>query len=194
MLKSKHREVSEVIHKSQLEKINDNTDVLFIGASFFERLEWFQQIPFDKNIKILAKGGDMMEHLLWRIENTPKMENIKYIILNIGTNNLTSKFNENKINDFVAKLYFLIDKIKNNFPNAKIYYLPLIPREDIDTVIITSINSKIKSNNNFDFLEDFWTGIVDMTKYDKQFYEDHVHMNKETNTKFYDKLLTLIGN
>ena len=55
-------------------------------------------------------------------------------------------------------------------------------------------NSKIKSNNNFDFLEDFWTGIVNMTKYDKQFYEDHVHMNKETNTKFYDKLLTLIKN
>ena len=188
-----YREASALTHNNQIKQIDDKTDTLLIGDSFFERLEWFQQIQFDKNIKLLAKGGDKLENLFWRIKNTDLNDNIKYVILNIGTNNITSKFNENKINDFILKLYFLIERIKNNFKNAKIYYLPLIPRKDIDISIINSINSKIKSNNNFVFLQDFWTDILNTLAYDIKYYEDHVHMNKITNAKFYDKLLQLFN-
>ena len=191
MLKSIFREASALTHSVQKEQINGDTNTLLIGDSFFERLEWFQQMQFDKNIKLLAKGGDKLENLLWRIENTEMNDKIEYVILNIGTNNLTTKFNENKINDLISKLYFLIEKIKNNFKNAKIYYLPLTPRKDIDISIINSFNSKIKSNSNFVFLQDFWIDILDTSSYDIQYYEDHVHMNKITNTKFFDKILQL---
>ena len=192
IIKSKYREVTDKRHTEQLKKIDIYTDTILIGDSFFERLEWFSKINFNKNIKILAKGGDTIEHLLWRIENTPKNNNIKNVILNIGTNNLTNKFNDTQINDFINKIYYIIEEIKNIFPNSKIYYLPICFRKDIDKILIDKINIKINSNNNFVFLRNFWSDIIISNGYDVKYFCDNVHLNLNTNMLFYNKILNII--
>ena len=54
-----------------------------------------------------------------------------------------------------------------------------------------NINNKLEEEFKQNFLKDFWKDILP-NHYDKIYFEDKVHLNKDSYDKFYDKINTFI--
>lgn len=188
-MEPKYRPVTHDKHIEQLLKFNQNIDTLLIGDSIIERFEWFAKKKFDENVLILAKGGDTIEHLYYRLtfEGNPDFTNIKKVIFNIGTNNLGKK-NINT-NDIVNNINIIYLRIKEMCPNADIKFIPLYYLNKTNPDIITEINSQLKLKMNL--IDDFWSEILP-NYYNASYYLDDVHLNESSYDKFYEHIKKFI--
>lgn len=189
-----HRPQTEAVHAAQIQKISaTETRTLWIGDSVFERLEWFllepQQKVLPSHVALLAKGGDKIEHLIWRLMHTLGGNFITRVVFQIGTNNLTKKSNPEEIASGIAQVY---QKIRVLVPEpATITFLPLYLRKDIPSYIIHTINTMVEQDFHIPTLTHFWDGILDTSEWQESEYVDHVHLNLEKYNLFFEKLVSL---
>jgi hypothetical protein len=78
-------------------------------------------------------GWDRIENVLWRIYHG-ELDNIapKQIVLMIGTNNLQLNTND----EIVTGLQFLIQAIRAKQPNARILFIGILPRRNMEERIV----------------------------------------------------------
>lgn len=191
-----YREATKQVHSNQVVKFQEmlnsgvNPITLIIGSSVMERFDWFAKKTFPAHVVLLAKGGDKIEHLLWRLNNTPNSDKVTKIIIQIGTNNLTVKniTTEQLSNGCVQ----VVTLLKNKFPRGKIIFPKLYYRGDVSTDKINKVNDELKRKLGDDFDEKFWDDFLPGNEYDSSKYLDHVHLNKESYDSFYKKMLTVI--
>ena len=201
IMESIYREPTEKLHNEQL-KIFDQVllshdDItLLIGDSVLEL--FVRQIKFrgmgmtlPPNYVVLAKGGDRIQHLLWRLEHTPDSEKVKKIILHIGTNNLSSK---KSVDPIAAGCIQVMEILKRKYPKAHITFISLYQREDIVSEKVCELNKKIRENipDRCSFDSDVWIGILPPDdRYHKEFYTDNVHLNRSSYQLLYSKLISI---
>lgn len=200
MFKPKQRAATQKVHEEQLKHMAtlspgpDGLSVL-VGDSFMERLEWDARLypdQFPAHTALLAKGGDTIEHLLWRLQNTPGSVQVRKVVLLIGTNNLgcsTVKVCKYTPQDIALGIVECRDLLRGLYPNADIVILPLAPRSDVTQAQIDSVNRELAGEPGF--LPSFWTDLG-ITEYRPGQYCDHVHLNKVSYGLFHKALLALL--
>ncbi len=76
-------------------------------------------------------GWDRTQNVLWRLENG-EFEGLapKWVVLCIGTNNLTGTKNarENTPSEIVEGIFLICDKIQQRAPQAKLIVMGVLPR------------------------------------------------------------------
>lgn len=189
MFKSEFRPATKKTHDEQVANFTDGINTLIIGSSVMERFIWFAKKDFSPNVLVLAKGGDRLEHLLWRLEHTPNSPKIKKIVVQIGTNNLHPK--KNNLEYIAAGIKHIVDLLYIKYPNADIKFPALYHRDDILPENVNTLNQLIKSKLGNMFIEDFWVGLLGDT-FDQSKYVDHVHLNQKSYNWFYDRLVSLL--
>ena len=97
----------------------------------------------------------------------------------------------NKYHEIVKNINIIYKKIKEICPNSNIKYIPLYYFDEINPEVIININNKLEEEFKQNFLKDFWKDILP-NHYDKIYFEDKVHLNKDSYDKFYDKINTFI--
>jgi len=190
-MEAKYRQVTHDKHIEQLSRFTENTDTLLIGDSIIERFEWFAKKEFTPNVLILAKGGDTIEHLYYRLtlKENPDFTKIKKVIFNIGTNNLGKKnINTDEIVNNIDTIY---NRIKEICPNAEIKFVPLYYLSKTNPEITTNINLKLSKLFKNNYIDNFWENILP-NFYDKNYYLDDVHLNESSYDKFYEQIKKFI--
>lgn len=190
MFKAEFRPATKKTHDEQLENFTDGINTLIIGSSVMERFIWFAKKKFPPNVLVLAKGGDRLEHLLWRLEHTPNSSKIKKIVVQIGTNNMNPK--KNNLEYIAGGIKYIIDLLHTKYPNADIKFPALYNRGDILPENVSALNQLIKGHLGNVFIEDFWAGLLDHKVFDQSKYVDHIHLNQQSYNWFYDKLVTML--
>ena len=185
----KYRKSTYDRHIEQISKYNDDVKTLIIGNSIIERFNWFANKKFQNNVLLLAKGGDTTNNLMYILtfKENPSFQNITKIYFNTGANDINGKSDEIVINDIL----FVYDYLKKMSPKAIIKFIPLYHIDGINPTIINFINNGVKSKLKEDYLDGFWDTILP-NGYEKNKYEDHIHLNKESYDLFYNKLYALI--
>lgn len=192
-----YREKTEKLHLSQLKHFTDvvqhrDNIILLIGDSVLELLvreEQFggMELSLPDNVQVFAKGGDRIQHLLWRLERIPDSDKVTKIILHIGTNNLSPK---KSVDPIVEGCLKVVKIVKEKFSNADISFLSFYPRKDIPSPKILELNDKLEKKTRLD--RSVWNGVLpDDGEYHGEFYRDHVHLNKESYNRFYENLVKM---
>ncbi|MGD1919466.1 MAG: GDSL-type esterase/lipase family protein [Pleurocapsa sp.] len=106
--------------------------ILFLGDSLVQN--WSETQVWNKHFKSLAAlnfgiSGDLTQNLLWRLENGAVGNlNPEKIILQIGTNNLSSS-NKETSQEIAQGVIAVVNKLQIAFPEAKILLMAVFPRE-----------------------------------------------------------------
>ena len=184
-----YRKVTADKHDEQVVGFTDNINTLIVGDSVMERLIWFAKVKFPENVLVLAKGGDIIQHLLWRLENTPNSDKITKIIVQIGQNNMfNKKVSAQAIADGIKKT---VDLLSKKYPNASIFFIELYYQKNVEKFKTDEVNRITKSLIDKKFVDSFWTLILP-NGYDNTKYDDEVHLNCDSYKKFYLMMLNLI--
>jgi hypothetical protein len=190
----KWRKVTEVEHTQQLLDLDYNAETLYLGDSYFHRLMWnedlkeYKQRLQQKRVAILAKGGDKIGHLAWRLNATEHcmFPNLKKVVLFIGLNNLSDK-------DYLSipnNIAILVEYLTIRFPDVKISVLPLpmFPEavaqnwnKDIDD-LNTKLKSLLEGQPNVSILNPW-------VEYNPANFEDKIHLNRRGYGYFIENLL-----
>jgi hypothetical protein len=211
MLRSKERKATAEVHAKQRVVYDEHIArqapiALIVGDSFMERLEWSSQSypsQFPRNTVLLAKGGDTIEHLLWRLERTPPSPLVARVLLLIGTNNLSSMAGkagsrqkpQDNIETIVLGVVQCVELLRTSFPHAAIHVLPLAPRKDVELSAIATVNAgvgaRLADRPLTTFHYAFWESVVDTAVFRQDQFCDHVHLSPESYKRFHQKLLGL---
>lgn len=192
-LKAQHRRVTQERHEEQLRLFTESIDTILWGDSVFERFIWFAQKDFGPNVLILAKGGDKIEHLMWRAQHTEGSTSIKNLVLHIGTNNLGGR---QSVDTIAGGILGAAETLHAKFPQARITLIPLYQRQDVDPSVVHSLNDKLREGINSEYTtlrSDFWDGLLPSDRYEKKFYEDNVHLTKRSYEWFYEQMTALLN-
>lgn len=127
---------------------------MLIGDSIFERFVWYAKVAFTKNILIFAKGGDTIQHLLWRLNTTPNSDKIKKIILHIGQNNISNK--KTKASVIADGIKKTVDLLTVKFPNAQILFIDLYYQKNVDKIKTNDVNRLTEIALGSKFVSSFW--------------------------------------
>ena len=188
-MQSLHREATAQRHNEQLLNFTDDIDTILIGDSVFERFVWFLKAEFKKNVLVLAKGGDTISHLLWRLDNTPNSNKITKIILHIGQNNISNK--KTKASAIADGIKKTVDLLTVKFPNASILFIDLYYQKNVDKSKTDDVNHLTEIALGSKFVSSFWKSMLP-DGYDNTKYEDDVHLNMESYKRFYQLIMKLI--
>jgi lysophospholipase L1-like esterase len=135
-------------HNEFLARTKQPVDLLFLGDSITAgwatqgKDVWAQRYA-DLNAANFGIGGDMTQHVLWRIHNG-ELENIKpkVVVLMIGTNNTARDASE----EIAAGVTKIVEDIRSKLPESKVLLLAVFPRSRGNaeqTVKIGEINTII---------------------------------------------------
>lgn len=196
-----HRAATQQRHEEQLKGWGPHVKTLLVGDSVFERFIWGldPELKFPPEVLVLAKGGDRIEHLLWRLDHTPDAQHITRVILHIGTNNSPLP-KKKEIADHTKRvasgILEVVRRMERKFPQARVEWLPLYPRKDVSVEIIDQINREVAfqladnpEGRSQVLSAHFWDDLLPRGFCDQQ-YEDHVHLNHDTYVLFFEKLMT----
>jgi lysophospholipase L1-like esterase len=119
-------------HKAMNERVKQgNVDLLMVGDSithFWETSgkDLWNKYYKDRNAVNLGIGGDMTQHVLWRLQNG-NIDGIspKLAVLMIGTNNANAG---NKPEDIAAGVKAIVDLLRAKLPQTKVLVLAIFPR------------------------------------------------------------------
>jgi beta-glucosidase len=117
--------------RSELQKINEPLDILFIGDSITHEWEaegdeyWQQHFAHRKAFN-LGFAGDRTEHLLWRIQNSGVDKSPRWIVLLIGTNNAGHKLDPPE--DIATGVLTILDELHQRLPTSKVLLMAIFPR------------------------------------------------------------------
>eukprot|EP00047_Mylnosiga_fluctuans_P017120 m.58872 g.58872 ORF g.58872 m.58872 type:complete len:410 (-) comp6930_c0_seq2:65-1294(-) len=194
VLKPLYRAATAERHAEQVAGFTAATTTLLVGDSIIERLVWFAQAHFSRETLVLAKGGDRIEHLLWRLQETPDSPTIARVVLIIGTNNLGGKATPTAIATGIAQV---VTVLRVKYPAAAIDVLPLYNRASISPSIISEVNSTAQADlaaaQGVTWRAGFWDGLLPSGEYDASHYDDEVHLNLASYRWFEAQLKALLG-
>ena len=170
---------------------NSNADIIIVGDSIVTGLSRYTSVwdRFFPDVVNAGIGGDMTQHVLWRLRNTRLSSNIKFVVVHCGTNNIDF----NKPDDIANALVAMAEKIHIYKPEVKVILSGILPR-DCGTVSIRrrvniqNTNNKLKekcmfSPNTFYLEHDpDWTD-ENGNLNEKLFYADNLHLVKPGNVK-----------
>ncbi len=187
-------------YKTENKYLNESTYV-FIGDSI---TEWFDKLSRYQTNKIINRGirGDTTLGVINRLENDVlQLKPIKVFIL-IGTNDYV--FTNLKTNGIFENIKIIIEKIKMNLPNTKIYVQAIYPvNETINKMKFNIVDIRrneeiIKLNN----LLEKWchankVNFIDNTnllknhegKLNELYTNDGLHLNEKGYNIVYNNLL-----
>lgn len=120
-----HKEVKKVIEKKEI--VGEN--ILFLGDSI---TEYYDLDKYYSDFRVVNSGisgnaaSDILEDMKKRVYNY----NPSKVFLLIGTNDIEYQVEDEKIIKNIEKI---IEKIKNNRPNAKIYLESIYPINNTDS-------------------------------------------------------------
>lgn len=119
---------------------NNSNEVIFLCDSNGKFLDMEKMFPSDQEVKYVRTP--LIEHarsyLQSQIHTAPRL-----LILHTGTNDLERTSSPE---DLISNILILITEASTKFPSSKIFYSTLLPRSDIPTPIITSINNQLISS------------------------------------------------
>jgi beta-glucosidase len=162
--------------------------IIFYGDSITEGWkgsgqEVWKEYYSTRNAVNYGIGGDLTQHLIWRINNG-EVEGLhpKLVILKIGTNNLGSANDE----DIAKGVKQVIEDLQKKLPSAKVLLLGILPRGDANNAYeprIKHINSIIKTyadGNKVKFL-DMGPSFEDASGHihENLYVPDKLHLSKE---------------
>ena len=134
----------------------------------------------------LGIGGDKVENILWRIEDTNLPPTLQYFFVYCGTNNIGSS-SPKDIADGILSIGIMAKKQQEQL---KIVIGGLLPcdKEMATRSIINKVNKvlrqKICKLQDFYFMEGFdWTNNDDLLNMEL-YYQDRIHLNHKGNEKF----------
>ena len=125
---------------NMLEKLNYKADVVFFGDSIIRGSDFQKTFP-NKRIVNLGCSGDTLAGMSERV-NMIKALNPKQIFILAGINGLTDKNIEMSIKTYEG----MLDKIKENNPDSKIYVHSVLPLSELKEKTICK-NKTIKLFN-----------------------------------------------
>lgn len=203
----KYRASTEKAHLEQLSELAAGTRCRFmlLGDSYFERFRWnpelqaYLELLKKLGVFILAKGGDKIEHLSWRLSHQTldpaifPFTDLEGIGLLIGLNNLADK--PAKRLTIPDKICQILDRLNSRF-NVPIYLftLPHTPQSrdegwDIDTInqmIIQQCHNRSPpvfivdpwGPINKDLMDNFKSEALEVGA-GTDYFEDQAHLNQK---------------
>ena len=79
---------------------------------------------FGKHTFNLGIGGGKVEDVIWRIGNLDVNKEVRYVVLNCGTNNIEKKVPP----DIVKDIKYAIQLVKGKFYNCKVIVSGILPQ------------------------------------------------------------------
>ena len=120
---------------------NTENEIIFLGNSITDGAEWFELFGGNVNIKNRGIGGDDTDGVLERLSEVTESNPAKIFIM-IGTNDLAYG---KSVNHVLSNYKKIIDRIKTETPNTKLYIQSVFPVED--AIHWTRPNSSINDIN-----------------------------------------------
>lgn len=161
---------------------NDNKTI-FIGDSLIRNWDIERWFPY-LNLENRGIDGLRLEDCL----DLNISENEATIVLLVGTNNI----NNNLSTDYIEEFTNLYIEILNKYEYKKMICISLLPRYDVDYIIIKSINEKIKDvidrRKNVYFLD-----IADDFLFNEDINQEYTVDGVHLNTKGYDLLASKLS-
>lgn len=169
--------------KSNMYSVLPNTpnEIIFLGDSITDRCEWFELFS-NPNVKNRGLSGDKTDGVLDRLSGIIESKPAKVFIM-IGVNDIRHNVNDSII---VANYYKIVEKIKSESPNSKIYLQSSLPvNNDIGNPKTT--NSKVNELNSSikEIASSFNISFIDINsklqnsagQLDAKYSEDGLHIN-----------------
>jgi hypothetical protein len=164
---SVHREATAAVHEEQLRLLSAHKRVLWVGDSVIERLGWFAKLPLPAHVAMLAKGGDRMCHLLWRLEHTPTQPHVSLVIWHIGVNDIsnfphrsTPERNCAAVERSLMPMFeTVLQELRRVAPHATLLYLPLYGFRDPNQHVraIQAFNNGVQRFPGLSIVDAFWS-------------------------------------
>lgn len=173
-------------YEEQIETLKDDyTNYLFLGDSityFYDLDKYYEGLPVINS----GIGGNTTEDVLDDMNSRVYKYNPTKVFLLIGTNDL---IHDKSVDDIVSNIEEIINKIKDNRPQAEIYVESVYPvndnldedmvdvRENDD---IMEINDKIKKycdDNNYTYIDMYNKLLDDDGNFSEEYTDDGLHPN-----------------
>ena len=182
-------------------KAKSNTSLVVIGDSIAADLMRYRNVcdeNFCRDTVNCEIGGDKTQNVLWRSNNIPLPQSLKYVVINCGTNNL-DKDNPDEISDGLICIALLFQK---RLKQLQIVANGIIPRDPPNTrrrqkllEVNQLLRDKCTSYNSLYFLkpDTDWTtldGGLNKTLY----YKDNTHLLENGNKKLAVSIKTKLIN
>lgn len=155
VLKEKRRDATATRHAEQLAELaprQNNITCLWLGDSYPERVLWMPELAAVRerlapHVAILAKGGDRVENLAWRLSEQTldtsrfSFPRLQSVVLSIGLNNLADK----DADKTPEKIMSIVRRLRARFPTLPIHVLalPSTPLGALSGWIVDEMNSRL---------------------------------------------------
>ena len=171
-------------------KAKTNTPTVVIGGSIAAGLMRYRNVwdkYFNKDTINCRIGGDKTQKVMWRSNNIPLPQSLKYVVINCGTNNLDT-YNPDKISDGLICIAPLFQK---RLKHLQIVINGLIPRDTINTIrrqklleVNQLLQGKCTNYTSVYFLKPDADWTTRDGGLDKSFYhKDNIHLLENGNKK-----------
>jgi beta-glucosidase len=121
------------LHADKIEEMaKKDIELLLVGDSILQGFEsvgakYYKEILEPRKAINLAFGGDLTQHVLWRLENLPKpKKDPKGAVLLIGTNNIG--WGSDTPKQAADGILTIVHKLQKLYPTTKILVLAVFPR------------------------------------------------------------------
>jgi lysophospholipase L1-like esterase len=151
-------ENSRIAHEHLLTKAKlgkGKIDVYFEGDSIFRRWgcsdpNWSKYLKnwnanfFGWNAADFAWGADLVQNILWRLQNGELDDvNPKVVVFLGGTNNLNPRGGDALVTDVTNGLKACFDTIQQKAPDATLIIVGILPRQSMYQTVIDQINANL---------------------------------------------------
>ena len=170
---------------------NSNCSLLLIGDSIINGLSRYNRVwnSFFSPLKTVncGVGGDKTQHVPWRAREMYIPPTVKYIVVQVGTNNLNSDTSR----DISEGIMSIASILQEKSPLAQIIITGLLPRDlnwsdrrrKIDEINV-QLKLLIQGRKNIYFMEQDsdWTTLNNQLNM-KYYYKDFLHLIESGNKK-----------
>ncbi|XP_027194417.2 platelet-activating factor acetylhydrolase IB subunit alpha2-like [Dermatophagoides pteronyssinus] len=179
---SKHQQLL-----NQTKQFGKKIQIVFLGDSIVEnwlnngKKIWQQYYEKHQSYNY-GIGGDLTQHVLWRIDNG-ELDGLqpKLLVLLVGTNNVA---NHDKPADVGKAMQIILKKLLTKLSNVKILLMSIFPRGgQKDDQQVDEINEIIKKNSDnskvfyLDVTKKFRTNVGQLIE--KLYMPDKLHLSEE---------------
>ncbi|MBL1213028.1 MAG: hypothetical protein HND52_06710 [Ignavibacteriae bacterium] len=170
-------------HKVSMYKLMPNTEgeIIFLGDSITDRCEWFELFS-NPLVKNRGLSGDRTSGVLDRISEVTESNPDKIFIM-IGVNDLR---HDVSIEDILKNYQSILEKIKSDSPQTKIYIQSVLPVNELigkpktTSEEIIKLNIKIENlagEYRIPFVNVFASLADEDSRLDEKYSEDGLHIN-----------------
>ena len=169
---------------------NNNGNILLIGDSIIKNLNLYNSVWnrfFRDKAVNCGFGGGLTQNVLWRAFSLDLSSNIKFVVIYIGTNNLSRSSPIEIINGILA----IGNSFKKRYPDKSVIICGLLPQDSptcSNRTAIDYINHHLKNiceSNKFNYINpgNEWTKPNDDLDMNL-FFHDKLHLIEQSCIKF----------